>query len=107
MGLYEANYRKTVFQKLTRDQPQEYDDFMYLRGYSPTQILQAVNNEMTNRWLDELIKAEQEKEIQARIDAEAEARALEMLKQYAGGRATEEAIADRIADEVLAAFRGK
>ncbi len=52
----------------------------------------------------EIAARQEQAQIEARINEEAEKRAIEMLKEYAGGRATEEAIADKIADEVVAAF---
>lgn len=78
---------------------------MYLRGYSSTQILQALHNEMMNELLDKRIEQEREKEIEARIEAEADRRAYEKIKMWAGGKATEEAIADKVSDIVINSLR--
>ena len=59
------------------------------------------------RFEKEIAARQEQTQIEARINEEAERRAIEMLKEYAGGRATEEAIADRIADEVIANFLRK
>lgn len=91
---------------MTADQPQIYDDTMYLRGYSSTQILQAIHNQMINEWFEKQIMREQEREIQQRIDAEAETRAYKMIEQWLGSPATAEAVADKIADTVIDQLKG-
>ena len=55
----------------------------------------------------EIDAGKQQAQIEARINEEAEKRAIEMLKQFAGGRATEDAVANKIADIVLADFQQK